>query len=108
MVDGDIEDQATDDGDGARKEAVRGNRARLGIYPDQNSEGGVGIRQVLPESPAAKAGLKDGDLILMIGESKIEGLQDLMTTLGKCKPGQSVKIKVRREGKETTITVKLG
>jgi S1-C subfamily serine protease len=74
-------------------------RVRLGIMPDYSDEdSGVRVGSTFPETPAAKAGIKDGDVIVQIGEDKVTSLTDYMAALNKHKPGDTVKIAVLRNG----------
>jgi S1-C subfamily serine protease len=71
-----------------------------------DEEGAIKI-QVLPDSPADKAGLKDGDILLKIGDTEIKAPKDAIETVAKAKPGDKLKIQIRRDEKEQTITVTL-
>ena len=90
-----------------KKEAQEEEHGFLGIRPDQNSEDGVAIEGIEPDSPASKVGLKSGDKIVKIDDKEIKGLEDLMTTMQKTKPGQTVKVTYKRDGKEMKTDVKL-
>lgn len=87
-----------------------GSRASLGVIPDYGtdiSKGGVRITGTSPGTPAAAAGLKDGDVIVAFGDKKIDNLYDLTDALSAAKPGDKVKIKFLREGKEVAAEVTL-
>lgn len=71
-------------------------------------EHGVLIEEVVEDSPASKAGLKAGDVILEIEGRKIEDYRDLVRTLNYYNPGEQVKVKYSRKGKPNSITVTLG
>jgi S1-C subfamily serine protease len=70
------------------------------------------ISGTTPGSPAAAAGLKEGDVITQIGDDKIATVYDLTDFLKKAKPGEKVKITVLRDGKtvdaEATLTARKG
>jgi serine protease Do len=59
---------------------------------------------VVPDSPADKAGVKEGDIITKINSDKIDSTHSLQSVIGKHKPGDSVALTVIRDGK--TITLK--
>jgi hypothetical protein len=80
---------------------VRG-AARLGIagphlIAGMPNPGGANVTQVLPNSAAAKAGLVQGDLITHIAESEVKDFEHLTKEIAKCRPGQSVALKVTRQ-----------
>ncbi|MEZ5300852.1 MAG: S1C family serine protease [Verrucomicrobiales bacterium] len=82
-------------------------RAVLGAKLDRDSVGGVRVVACPPEMPAAMAGLKPGDIILSAGGTATSGYSDLAGVLAEAAPEQAVALQVRRQGKETTIQVKL-
>ncbi len=69
---------------------------------------GVIIAEVVKGSPADKAGLKEGDVIVEVDGRKIKNALTLRTIIQSKLPGEKVKIKLFRKGKYRTITVKLG
>ena len=79
--------------------------ANLGITPQD----GVVIGQLDPNSPAAQAGVRQGDVIVGLGDVTVHTLQDLQNALTtKYKPGDTVAVKINRNGQEQTIQVTLG
>lgn len=68
---------------------------------------GALVAEVIPESPAAKAGLKPGDIITAFGNKRVERASDLPHLVGLTKPGEKVDLTVIREGKERMISVKI-
>ena len=68
---------------------------------------GVVIVKVQAGSPADKAGLKRGDIIIGLDDDSIDDTATLRYKLYKHKVGDTIKIKFEREGKEQTATVKL-
>ncbi|MFQ5649351.1 MAG: Do family serine endopeptidase [bacterium] len=72
----------------------------------KDNQGAV-VTQVVEGTPAAKAGLKEYDVIVEVDGHKIADAQALTNLIASYKPGQKVKLEVIRDGKEKTITVKL-
>ena len=95
-----------------------GSRATLGVIPNYSEEEdasqpkGVRISGTGPDSPAEKAGLQDGDVIVQLGDTKIDNLQDLTDALRKGKPGDKVKLVYLRGAEkvetETTLAERKG
>ena len=69
----------------------------LGIMPDYTFSGtGVKADGVTEGKPAAKAGLKAGDIIIRLGDNKINSLENYMQALGKFKKGDKTVVEYRR------------
>ncbi|MFA5959087.1 MAG: Do family serine endopeptidase [Tatlockia sp.] len=64
---------------------------------------GAIVSQVNQDSPAEKAGLKPGDIITQINDTKITQATQVKTTIGLLRVGSEAKITVKREGKEITL-----
>jgi len=71
-------------------------------------EKGALVSQVLPDSPAAKAGIQPGDVIVGLGDKSIERVRDLTRAVADVAPGTGVEIEVIREGAPKRITVEIG
>jgi aminopeptidase N len=85
-----------------------GRRARTGFMPDFSFTGkGVKIGLVSPGSPAEKAGLKKGDVIIKLGDVIVNDLKEYSKTLKTFKPGDTVTIVYTREGKEYAASITL-
>jgi hypothetical protein len=82
-------------------------RGFTGIEYDEK-DGKVTIKAVLPDSPAAKAGLKPGDVITNIKTEKVESGKDLHKALAKAGVGTKWRFYVTRDGKEEEAVVELG
>jgi S1-C subfamily serine protease len=67
----------------------------------------VRFSDVRPGSPAAKAGLKAGDVLIQFGDKAIKNLYDFTDALRRSKVGDVVEVKVLRGQETVTATVKL-
>jgi serine protease Do len=68
-------------------------------------QSGVVVADVTPKSPAEKAGLKSGDVILSFNGKQVNDGRHLKLQVAQTTPGKSVPVKVLRDGKETTVNV---
>ncbi|MBM84090.1 MAG: aminopeptidase [Planctomycetaceae bacterium] len=86
-----------------------GNRPYFGSIPDFGTNAkGYAIQGVAGGSPAEVAGMKGGDVIVLLGGQKIGGLDDFDLALRKFKPGDEVEVVVLRKGKQVKLKVHLG
>ena len=69
---------------------------------------GIIIAQVIKGSPADRAGLKVGDIIVALNGKKMDSVRDLQLSIMKTRPGTVVTLTVIREGKKKEIKVKIG
>jgi len=80
----------------------------FGSIPDFGQvETGVKFSDVRPNSPAAKAGLKAGDILVQFGDKPIKNLYDFTDALRRSKVGDVVEVKVLRDGQPVIASVKL-
>lgn len=78
----------------------------LGVMPDYLFDGeGMRIDGILEDRPAQKAGLEKGDIVIQLGEIKVDGMMTYMEALSKFKKGDKTTVKVKRE--EKTLEVEL-
>jgi hypothetical protein len=85
----------------ASASSSRGYGAYFGSVPDMSSSGeGFRVSDVNDASPAQKAGLKGGDVIIEFDGKPIKNLYDFTYALQARKPGDEVVIKYKRDGKE--------
>ena len=86
-----------------------GGAASLGTIPDMASGGpGVRLSGVRPDSPADKAGLKAGDILLGLGVLDIADLQAMSDALRQHRPGDTVMVRFRRGTRDDSVKVVLG
>jgi hypothetical protein len=80
----------------------------FGSVPDFGQvENGVKFSDVRPNSPAAKAGFRAGDILVQFGDKPIKNLYDFTDALRRSKVGDVVEVKVLRDGQPVTASVKL-
>lgn len=80
--------------------------AFLGVTTDKVDEGAK-ISDITESSAAAKAGLKEGDIITKVGDIKIDGPESLSKAIKEKKPKDEVKIHYIRDGKEKSVKATL-
>lgn len=88
----------------------RGFRVYIGGIPDMSSEAaGVLFTGVSPGSPAEKAGIRAGDVLVRLGDKEIRNIYDYTYALQGRKPGEKVTLVVKRteEGKTAEVPVEL-
>jgi serine protease Do len=74
---------------------------------DSKDNRGAIVTQVEANSPAAKAGLKVGDLITSINGHEVSDAGQLQVMVGETRPGTTIKLAVNREGKTMEVPVTL-
>jgi serine protease Do len=94
-------------------------RGYLGLFPQDvtpvlaqqfglSKPGGALVSGLKPDAPAAKAGLRDGDVILELNGQPVESANDLRLRVSQSAPGTTVKLLVSRDGKTQAMNVTLG
>ncbi len=76
----------------------------LGLADDK----GALIAGVLPDGPAARAGLKQGDVILNVNGRPVDRFKDLPRLVAAAKSGESAKVAIWRQGERQSVAVTLG
>lgn len=88
--------------------APSGRRVSFGTVPDFAFPGpGVRVAGLVAGSPAEKAGLLEGDILLKLDQTELVGLQGFSDFLKTAKAGQTVSAAVRRAGEVLTVKVVL-
>ena len=80
----------------------------LGVVLDGRNDIGIPINRVVDGSPADKAGIKVGDIMIGFDGNEISTYDDFFNRLNNKKPGEDVRLKVLRGNKELQKTVSLG
>ena len=102
-----VEEEGSDDVmDMLTPQVPTSNKAFLGVITEA-TEKGAKINTVSEESPAAKAGLKQDDIIKKVNDKIIDGPKALYEAIGQFKPDEKVVITYLRDNKELTTTATL-
>ena len=88
---------------GLMARAQPSNAGRSTIF----TEGAV-VSEVVPDSPAAKAGIQKDDVITKVNDKRMNDAVDLTATIRSYPEGATVKVTVKRNGEEHTMDVTLG
>lgn len=85
-----------------------GRRAMLGVMtgPDESRKGAI-VREVTPNSAAAKAGLQEGDRITKVDGERIGDARELVASIGRHQSGEKVSVTYERDGKAETVDATL-
>ena len=82
--------------------------AFLGVQVEE-SEGALRVTSVVDGGPAARGGVAEGDVLVAVGRAGgLDDLDELVAALGKMRPGQTVRVKVGRDGGQESLSVTLG
>jgi putative serine protease PepD len=81
----------------------------LGVTLADRTDGGQGaiIDSVEPDTPAAEAGLEQGDIVIEIDDAPIEGIAGLVAAIRDLEPGDEVHVVALRDGDQMEFTVTL-
>ncbi|HET8540706.1 MAG TPA: M20/M25/M40 family metallo-hydrolase [Anaeromyxobacter sp.] len=93
----------------ASERSERSYGTYLGAIPDfaERDAPGVLLTGVRPGSPAERAGLASGDVLLRVGTTRLVSLQDLAFALRSHRPGDEVEIEWQRGAERRTVRVRL-
>jgi serine protease Do len=88
--------------------AWSGNSPKLGLSVQDTDDGkGVKVIDVDDESNAAKAGIKEDDIITQVDDKIINGVDEIAKLLREKKDNPTVRLQLTRSGKAQTIEVKM-
>jgi hypothetical protein len=76
--------------------------------PSGSLQTGAVVTQVVSNSPAEAAGLKVGDIVTAVDDTPIATAKEMSAAVAKAKIGQTIKLRVVRDGAEQTVPVTLG
>jgi serine protease DegQ len=96
----------------------RATHAYLGIVPDQvtpdvagqlglDRAAGVLVREVGEGTPAAAAGLRPGDVVVALGEQRLDSVEDFLGELRQRRPGDRVSLTIVRDGRQQQVEATL-
>lgn len=108
LVDADVPEFKLDEGERQQKDIPRARlTASLGTVPDYAAGKMIGqkLSAVRPDTPAQRAGVKGGDIVIELAGQKIEDIYDYTYAIEALKIGEEVTIKVRRGDKELELKV---
>ena len=84
-------------------------RAYLGVSTSTVDDGGgARVEQVVPGSPADRAGIREGDVVRRVEGERIDSNEEVSAAIEKRKPGTVVRVELEREGGKRSVVVRLG
>jgi hypothetical protein len=92
---------------GKNKQPAPVGRGFLGLELMDDKDA-IAVKSVLAGGPAAKAGLKAGDIVVNVKEKGIKNSDDLRKATADLKAGDSIKLSIKRAGEEKDITITAG
>jgi serine protease Do len=80
----------------------------VSVQDQPGKEGGVAIAGVERNGPAARAGIRPGDLVTAVNGDKVDTARNLIRAVAATVPGNTVRLSVRRQGREMDVSVTVG
>jgi serine protease Do len=119
LVDSELDDLVLQDADDDGQMVVVSGHGWLGaavseVTPDKvkefklPAERGVVLGKIVPDSPAAKAGLKENDVVTELNGQRVEGTEQFRRMIREIPSGRSAQITVWRDGRSQTLAVAIG
>jgi len=87
-----------------RRVRGRKRRAWVGFYP-QPGESGIHIAGLVPEAPASRSGIREGDVILAVNFHEVATRSELYQEMWKHEAGEPLRFSILREGRRTIVEV---
>lgn len=101
-----VDPPAADPHRGGGSGTGRGFKVSLGTIPDYAWQGkGVKLTGARPDSPAIRAGLLAGDVIVKLGTHDVTNVHDYVFALGDIEPGRETTVEVERAGKRLALKI---
>jgi len=101
-----VEPPSADPHRGGGSNTGRGFKVSLGTIPDYAWQGkGVKLTGARPDSPAIRAGLQAGDVIVKLGTHEVTNVHDYVFALGDLEPGKETTVEVERDGKRLSVKI---
>ncbi|MGF1580863.1 MAG: S1C family serine protease [Gemmataceae bacterium] len=86
---------------------IAGDKAYIGVQGDPDGKSAK-IIEVYEDSPAEKAGMKKGDIVVKFAGKSVKTFTDLANAVGRQRPGRTVDVIVDRDGERVTLKLTLG
>ena len=80
----------------------------IGVQIKPADSGGIEVVEAIGGGPADKAGVKAGDVIKKVGDKEVADVEAFVEQVRKAKPGDKLKLKVTRDGKDMDVTITVG
>ena len=88
--------------------SIQDMTSELAQEKGMNTKEGAYVTDVVEESPAEKAGLKENDVILRFDDRTVSDAEDLVHAVRRSEPESSVEVVVMRQDQRKTLTVQIG
>lgn len=104
----DKEQMAFIEAPGKQRQSMRLEGPTLGVLPDYGYDGtGMKITGINPNQAADNAGLQSGDIIIGLGDARLDDIYDYMGALNTLEKGETTTITILRNGEEITLELQL-
>jgi C-terminal processing protease CtpA/Prc len=94
--------------EGRQDNRDEGSEPWIGLWLEERSQDGAIVRQVLPNGPAARAGLRAGDVIVSIDGQQVDSPEQLVDQVASHQPNERAEFTVRRGNTEQIFEVPIG